>query len=381
MPLKVDYKTIFFSLLGIFFFSCINSTYFYILKPFLLIKGLNGEQLEHLAQTRLLGFIIAAFSLTQLINKLSNKKIIITSSFIVIINIINLIIFNNYTIIEISLVVMNGAAFAYFTAVIMHIIESANDKKYLFLSLIIFFWAGGHIAVSFLKPLLKPNPYTMVICALLYCINILTELLHTNKTPHNLESNSKFSLLIKNIELQLLTGFIVAYVAFDTLWYYEAFALKQELALISSNIIFAYIFKAIFFSIIPMSYILNKANKYFANLLLILILLGCFILLPLYGMNQSWNILLIILVGICLCSIFICNLLILLDKFKAYDLRTAIFSYFSMYAVGVYAGALSSSTPYGLVEGNDFLFSIFAVVGTFVVYYFCYFIKHRLYKH
>ncbi|MFY9589675.1 MFS transporter [Rickettsia endosymbiont of Halotydeus destructor] len=346
----------------------------------MLSKGFNGEQIEHLSQIRLAGLIITAFSLTQLINKLSNKKIILISLFILIISIINLIIFNDYNIIKLNLIVMSGATFAYLATIIMRIIESTANKKYLFLALIIFLWTGGHIIVAFLSPLLKPTNHLMVIGALFYFINILTETLHTNEPSHNLESSSKFSLLIKNIELQLLTGFIMAYVIFETLWYYEAFALKYQLALINSEVILNYIFIAMFFSIIPMSYILNKVNKYFANLLLILTILFCFILLPFYGIQQTWNACLIMIIGICLGAIFICNLLILLDKFKAYDLRTAIFSYFSMCSIGMYAGALSSSSAYGSNDDNNFLFSIFAVVGTFVAYYFWYFIKYRLYR-
>lgn len=75
MTLKNDYKTIFFSLLGIFIFSCINAINFYNFKIFLLInKNLGGEQINHINQTKFIGSIIAGFALTQLINKLSNKK-------------------------------------------------------------------------------------------------------------------------------------------------------------------------------------------------------------------------------------------------------------------------------------------------------------------
>ncbi|MGI4752336.1 MAG: hypothetical protein ACRYE8_01235 [Janthinobacterium lividum] len=51
MTLKNDYKTILFSLLGIFIFSCINATNFYTSKIFLLInKGLGGEEINNITQ-------------------------------------------------------------------------------------------------------------------------------------------------------------------------------------------------------------------------------------------------------------------------------------------------------------------------------------------
>ncbi|AFC69461.1 hypothetical protein A3305_04365 [Rickettsia amblyommatis] len=381
MTLKNDYKTIFFSLLGIFIFSCINAINFYNFKIFLLInKNLGGEQINHINQTKFIGSIIAGFALTQLINKLSNQKIILISLSLLIICTINLILLNNYTLIKINFIVINFGTFSYFTSITLDIIESSKEKKYFFLACIMLLWAGGNLMVDLLNPFIKPTNNTIVICALLYCINILTEFLHYNPTSHKLNLNSKFSSLIKNVELQLLTGFVVAYVTLDILWYYEAFALKKELALINLRLILKYIFLAICFSIIPICYILSKVNKYLANLSLTIILLVCFILLPLHGTNKNLNILYIILIGSCLGSIYICNILILIDKFRDYELRTALFSYFSMCSIGIYAGALSSHVPYGTINGSDFLFSVFAVVGSFVAYHFWYFIKYTLYR-
>ncbi|ADE29767.1 hypothetical protein [Rickettsia prowazekii] len=380
MTLKNDYKTIFFSLFGIFIFSCINAINFYNFKIFLLIKNLGGEQINNINQTKFIGSIIAGFSLIQLINKLSNKRIILISLSLLIICTINLIILNNYTLIKINFILINFGIFSYFTSRTLDIIEISKEKKYLFLACIILLWAGGNLMVDLLNPFIKPTNNTIVICALLYCINILTEFLHYNHTSHKLNLNSKFSSLIKNIELQLLTGFVVSYITLNILWYYEAFALKKQLALINLKLILKYIFLTICFAIIPICYILSKINKYFANLSLNIILLICFILLPIHGTNKNLNILYIILIGNCLGAIFICNILILIDKFQDYELRTALLSYFSMCSIGIYAGALSSHVPYGTIKGSDFLFSVFAVVGSFVTYHFWYFIQYKLYR-
>ncbi|HJD56386.1 MAG TPA: MFS transporter [Rickettsia endosymbiont of Pyrocoelia pectoralis] len=381
MTPKNDYRTIFYSLLGIFIFSCINSVNIYNLKLYLLInKGLSGEEINHISQTKFLGSIISSFALTQVINKFSNKQIILTSLILLIICTINLILLNNYNLLRLNFILINSGIFAYFTATILHIIESAKNKKYLFLASVMLLWACGHLTVSLLSPFIEPTNTIIIICALLYSINILTEFLHYNPTTHTLKINSKFSSLIRNIELQLLTGFVVSYVTLDILWYYEAFALREKLALINLELILTYIFIAIIISIIPISYILNKVNKYFANLLLTLILLTCFILLSFHGTSKTFNIIYISIIGSCLVSIFICNILILIDKFREYELRTALFSYFSMCTIGIYAGALSSYIPFGIVNNNDFLFSIFSVVGSFVVYHLWYFIRYRLYK-
>ncbi|MGX6960575.1 MAG: MFS transporter [Rickettsia endosymbiont of Pentastiridius leporinus] len=381
MTSKNDYKTIFYSLLGIFIFSCINSVNIHNLKFYLLVnKGLNGEEINHISQTKFLGSIISSFALTQVINRFSNKQIILTSLILLIICTINLILLNNYNLLRLNFILINSGIFAYFTATILHIIESTKNKKYLFLASTMLLWACGNLTVGLLNSFIKPTNNIIIICALLYSINILTEFLHYNPTTHNLKINSKFSSLIKNIELQLLTGFVVSYVTLDILWYYEAFALKKELDLINLNLILTYIFIAIIISIIPISYILNKVNKYLANLLLISILLTCFILLSFHGSDKTLNITYISIIGSCLASVFICNILILIAKFREYELRTALFSYFSMCTIGIYAGALSSYIPYGIIDSNDFLFSIFSVVGSFVIYHFWYLIRYRLYK-
>lgn len=381
MTSKNDHRTIFYSLLGIFIFSYINAVNIHNLKLYLLVnKGLSGEAINYISQTKFLGSIISSFVLTQVINKFSNKQIILTSLILLIICTVNLILLSNYNLLRLNFILINSGIFAYFTATILHIIESTKNKKYLFLASVMLLWACGHLTVSLLDSFIKPTSNTIIICALLYSISILTEFLHHNPTIHTLKINSKFSSLIKNIELQLLTGFVVSYVTLDILWYYEAFALKKELALINLNLILKYIFIAIIISIIPISYILNKVNKYLANLLLTLILLTCFILLSFHGSNKTLNIIYVSIIGSCLASIFICNILILIDKFKEYELRTALFSYFSMCTIGIYAGALSSHAPYGSINSNDFLFSIFSVVGSFVIYHFWYLIKYRLYK-
>jgi len=374
------YKTIFSSLFGIFIFSCINAINFYNFKIFLPInKGLSGEQINHINQTKFLGSIIAAFTLTQLINKLSNKVIILISLTLLIFCTINLALLNNYTLIKINFIVINAGIFAYFTSIVLDIIETSGKKKYFFLACVILLWAGGNLMINLMSQSIKPTNNVIIICALLYCINILTEFLHYNPTIHTLKLGSKFSSLIKNVELQILTGFVVSYTTLDIFWYYEAFALKKELALVSLTLILKYIFIGTIFSIIPICYIIDKVNKYLANFLLILILLISIILLAIHGTNKTLNILYLTLIGSCLGSIFICNILILIDKFRGYELRTTLFSYFSMCSIGIYAGALSSAFPYGFTKGNDFLFSIFSVVGSFIVYHLWYLIKYRLY--
>jgi hypothetical protein len=173
---------------------------------------------------------------------------------------------------------------------------------------------------------------------------------------------------------------MVSYITFDILWYYEEFALEKHLPVSKIESITHSTLISIFFLISPVILLLKIINKYLANLILIIILLVSFILLPNYGVTLIGNIYLLSTIGVCLCAIFICNILILSNKFETQDFRTALVIYLTMCAIGAYSGALSSYISYGLSDEQGFLFSTFSVVGTFVLYYSWYFFKRKLYR-
>ncbi|WP_342271785.1 MFS transporter [Candidatus Tisiphia endosymbiont of Parasteatoda lunata] len=372
-------KTVLLLFLSVFLFACITYINAIIMPSFLLSKGLSGEELNHIESIEMLGYIIAGLFLTPLINKISDNKTTIISLVILIIGILNIIMMQDYTLLRINFIVMASAYYTYITITIIKIIESTNNYKYFSLIIFSLLWIAGYFAVNSLTDFLVSAINGLLLCILLYSFIIIT-CLQRESVNKNTTLVSRFSFLIENIELQILTGFMVSYITFDILWYYEEFALEKHLPVSKIESITHSTLISIFFLISPVILLLKIINKYLANLILIIILLVSFILLPNYGVTLIGNIYLLSTIGVCLCAIFICNILILSNKFETQDFRTALVIYLTMCAIGAYSGALSSYISYGLSDEQGFLFSTFSVVGTFVLYYSWYFFKRKLYR-
>lgn len=372
-------KTVLLLFLSVFLFACITYINAIIMPSFLLSKGLSGEELNHIESIEMLGYIITGLFLTPLINKISDNKTTIISLVILIIGILNIIMMQDYTLLRINFIVMASAYYTYITITIIKIIESTNNYKYFSLIIFSLLWIAGYFAVNSLTDFFVSAINGLLLCILLYSFIIIT-CLQRESVNKNTTLVSRFSFLIENIELQILTGFMVSYITFDILWYYEEFALEKHLPVSKIESITYSTLISIFFLISPIILLLKIINKYLANLILIIILLVCFILLPNYGVTLIGNIYLLSTIGVCLCAIFICNILILSNKFETQDFRTALVIYLTMCAIGAYSGALSSYISYGLSDEQGFLFSTFSVVGTFVLYYSWYFFKRKLYR-
>ncbi|WP_341747798.1 MFS transporter [Candidatus Tisiphia endosymbiont of Dascillus cervinus] len=372
-------KTVLLLFLSVFLFACITYINAIIMPSFLLSKGLSGEELNHIESIEMLGYIIAGLFLTPLINKISDNKTTIISLVILIIGILNIIMMQDYTLLRINFIVMASAYYTYITITIIKIIESTNNYKYFSLIIFSLLWIAGYFAVNSLTDFFVSGINGLLLCVLLYSFIIIT-CLQRESVNKNTTLVSRFSFLIENIELQILTGFMVSYITFDILWYYEEFALEKHLPVSKIESITHSTLISIFFLISPVILLLKIINKYLANLILIIILLVSFILLPNYGVTLIGNIYLLSTIGVCLCAIFICNILILSNKFETQDFRTALVIYLTMCAIGAYSGALSSYISYALSDEQGFLFSTFSVVGTFVLYYSWYFFKRKLYR-
>jgi len=372
-------KTVLYSLLGVFFFSCVTYINTHITPPFLLSKGIFSNGADSLELVEMLGYILAGFTLTQLVNIVTNKKIILFSIFILIICTSSLKFIYDYNIFRLNFSIMGIATYSYLTITVLEIIEFSGNKKSLSLAAVFLFWIAGHFTVDYIVEFL-PILMGHFLCITFYILSFIITLLHKEAIIKNKLSTSKFSWLVSNIELQLLTGFMISYVTLVILWYYEAYALKEQLALSAPWLVQHSMLKGIFFLTLPLAWLITKLNKYLANLILIITLLVSFFLLPIYGNDININLYLLYVIGTCLYTIFICNILILADKFETKDFKTASLIYFTICAIGMYAGALSSYISFDIISDQGFLFSVYSVIGTFILYYLWYFFRHRLYQ-
>ncbi|MDR0773866.1 MAG: hypothetical protein LBE72_00805, partial [Rickettsia sp.] len=243
-------KTVLLLFLSVFLFACITYINALIMPSFLLSKGLSGEQLDHIESIEMLGYIIAGLFLTPLINKISDNKTTIISLILLIIGILNLIMIKDYTILKINFIVMASAYYTYITTTIIKIVELTNNYKYFALIIFSLLWIAGQFTVDLLTVFLESAINGLLLCTLLYSFIIITCLQRENINK-NTTLVSRFSFLIENIELQILTGFMVSYITFDILWYYEEFALEKHFPVSKIDTITHYTLISIFFLISP----------------------------------------------------------------------------------------------------------------------------------
>lgn len=365
---------------NIFLFAAVTYISSFMLPELLLNKGISKEQLDNIESVEILGYIIAGLFLTPLINKIDNNKVIVISLIILIIGLINLIMINDYQIIKLNFILISAAYYSYITVIIIKLVESSANHKYLSFIIFSLVWIAGYFFFYYLPDFFESSMNGLLSCILLYSV-MITTCLHKEEISINTKFISRFSFLIENIELQVLTGFMVSYISFEILWYYNAFASLKNLPILDIDLIIHNILISILFLITPIILLFKIINKYLANLILIITLLTSFILLPIYGKSLIGNMTTLCVIGVCLCSIFICNILILSDKFETQDFRSAFTIYSTMSAIGMYSGALSSHISYGSdKDAKDFLLSTFVVVGTFAIYYLWYFFRRKLYK-
>lgn len=372
-------KTAFLLFIGVFLFSCNTYICSYTMPQFLLETGLTAVEENRIQVIEMLGYIIAGLILTPIISKINYNKATIVCQVILTICMTNIITLEGYDVLKFNFIIMSSAYYAYLILTIIKILEVLSDHRYFAVVIFSMSWIAGHFVAHLLESQISSALDSLMLCILFYVTIIVTCLFKENNHKV-LSSVPKFSFLISNIELQVLTGFMITYITFDILWYYEEFALLKHLALSNSGTVLHYMLISIFLTIIPAVLVLRKINKYLANLVLIITLLVSFILIGKYGNNLTANILFLSIISISLSSISICNILILCDKFESEDLRSAITIYFTMSAIGMFAGALSSNSAEDSVDKQNLFFSTFAVVGTFAIYYLWYFIKRKLYR-
>ncbi|XVN42958.1 MAG: hypothetical protein RCG15_01235 [Candidatus Rickettsia vulgarisii] len=343
-------------------------------------KGLSIEEVDKFELTEMLGYIIAGLFLTSTINKINYPIVAITSLTISVVGLLLLLSVNNYAILKINFIVTSVAYYTYITTTIIRILEVSNNK-YISLVILSISWVSGNFIIYFLDIfLIIASQYGLLSCIGLYIIIIITYIKKQDIDLKPQKFISKFSFLVSNIELQLLTGFITTYVTFEILWFYEDFAMLRKFSLSDTWSLIHYILIAIFLFIPLIIYLFSILNKYIISLILVIILFASFALLPNYGTIFLYNILLLSIIGSCLCAVFICNILILSDKFDGEDYRTALALYFTMCAIGMYSGALSADIYCDDYNCQNFLFSTFTVVGTFIIYNLYSLLTQKLYK-
>lgn len=371
-------KRVYWLFFGAFLFACTTVIHARSVSDMLINRGGTRAIVAKFELNEMLGYIIAGLIFTFLINKIAYRQIAIISLILMILGTFTIIMINDYILLQITFLIIGIAYYTYATILIIKILE--DIEKYRALIILSLLCASACFVVCFFLEMFLKIPERALLFGILLYILIIIPCRQQDNFIKNHNFISNFSFLMENIELQILTGFVVTYVTFAVLWYYEGFARLKHFPLANIWTTTHYALLTIFCFMTPMVLIFKIINKYLINLILTIILLGSFILLPTYGSNITWNILLLCIIGLTLGAIFICNILILSDKFVGEDYRTALMIYFTMSALGMYSGALSSYVYYAPPNPKNFLFATFAATTIFILYYSWCFCKRKLYK-
>ncbi len=360
-------------------FSAVTYDMYADVPKFLFSHSFSATEFEQIQITKLVGYIISGFLLSQIIHLFSTRNILISSVAILILSVLSLIFVSEYQYVRLIYIIIAAGNLTYIITALVEFIELSWQKPHIAFIMFFIAWIIGHFISDYTDfPIdqdfaINAISYSLII----YIIILLLLVSKPSIRPPKLQ-NSNFGFLLQNIELQLVSGFTITYLAIDILWYYPVFATTEQLLISNITTTMCYMFKAIIIFIAPMTILFTKLNKYLLNLLLMIVLFLCFLFLSILADTFLYNLIIISLIGLCLCGLFVCDIMILFDKFTLQDFKTSLVLYFSASSIGAYSGVLSSNITYQFIKTNYFLFSAFSVMTSFLLYYIWYFKKHKL---
>jgi len=365
---------------SIFLFAFADENNFYMLPSLLAAEGLSAGEIEYFELLEMLGNISAGFILTQLVNVVRRQILIIFSLIFFIISMISLMLIRERSLLDIYFLVMSISSFSYVVLLFIRIIEYTGSNKNYGLVAFFLLWAAGHFWGEYFKDFfVQQNLNKLVINTSFYCLMLIAAFFDEEPIDDTEFYYSKFAVLLENIELQVVTVFIISYVNMSIFWYYDAFAVVKNLAITNMRVGEDFMWMGIILFLLPVMYLVSKLNKYLLNLLFVLGFLVSFTLLALFEITEINNIILLTAIGLFLCSIFVCNISIISDKFVGNELRTSLSIYFTMAIIGSYCGAFSAHIG-GDISNNKFISSTCLIILFFLLYYLWRFIKLKLYQ-
>jgi hypothetical protein len=376
---KIHPKAIIALFIGIFLFAFVMQNNCYMLPKLLISEGFSEGAIEDIELLELLSCIIVGFILIQLVNIVGNRNIMIFGLVCYIGAMVCLITIKEHDLLKVYFMIMAGGSFCYISLILIKIVEYAEQNKNYSLAIFFLSWSMGYLCAENVTDFFDPSSAAeLFINTFLCCLVTITVFFDEELICNYASHNVKFSILAEHIELQVITGFIVSYITMSLFYYYDAFAVISGMAIAGMGLAKYYMLTGVLIFIMPATWLLSNMNKYLFNLLLVLGFLFSFILLPIYGINELSNIFLLMAMGVCLCSIFVCNISILSDKFEGNEFRASILIYFSMTAIGAYCGAFAAEAG-GDITNKQFIGSICLITVFFLAYYLWRFIKLRLY--
>lgn len=367
---------------GIFIFAFLTKIHAYSLPHFLKDKILAINDLVYIESLEILSYVISSFILIQIINIVSTKEIIIWSVIIFLIAEIVIFLINSKNLLILNLMIREGCSFSFFATNLIRCVILFRKNIISVIGVFSFSWAIGYLCGEKLAEYfdVQQMHYILALCVILLVIMVINVLFFEKSNKKYLIFKISLSSLLRTTELQLLAGFMVSFVNMAIYWNYEDFPLVENITLQMLNEVSRYMVISLVISIIPLCWLISKYNKYTLTLIFCIILFIGFISLSPAVLTIAGHHLILGLLGICLYAIFICNFLILVDKFEREEMRIALMSYLALCSIGSYSGIIATDKTIDNFGNLGFLISICPVIGIFLIYYLYNFIKYRLYS-
>jgi len=367
-------------------YSCCATLNSYLVKNYLLQNSFSFTEIDRIDFYKLFGYIISPLLLLLRSQLFGSKQVLILSLSVYMLSILGAIYVPSYSIMKFySLACAASSTIVAVIILCKLLIDTKIPPKY---SASFFFasWLVGYLCAEIILSLflddnkntslfnwiiLNTIPIIGVFLNILFSKNF--ELKASNRAPN-------FIIIVKNMELETIAGFMIFYVFMVILNGYEVFALTEHLLILSVTNAKYYMIGAILGGIYALPKLQKSTNMYKANIVCLGILLLIFATMPIWGLYYFTSAVLWVFIGILLYVFFIFNILILTEKFDSVDLYYAILIFCLSSAVGFYAGYVTIDATEDTIGENGFLISICFVLLALMVYYMLRFKKDKLSK-
>lgn len=370
------------SIFNILVFTFLLQSALAIANKNLALQGFLSHKMDNLELTQFLVNIIAGFIMIPLAQKCFSHKIILAALAITAINIFLINTTTNYYLAVFYLSLITGSGFVYLAISLTQIITYNEHKHFVliaaFLALLLGYLFADDLALILHKRL-ENKQMSYIILGILIFLLISTFLSKAPSIPSPLFKSS-FPVLMKNIELQIISAFTVTYISSSIYWDYETFIIAHKSTALTSISTQKTMALSLLVSIIPLSIIITKFNKYTLILIFTIALFSGCLLLPKFTTTPLGINIVLSFIGISLFAIFITNILILCQKFMGEELSTSLTAYFWMSTIGTYIGIISTDKFMKELNELGFLLSLHCTLGMFLAYYILQFIKLKLYR-
>lgn len=366
---------------AVFIFSFINHVNFHEIFNFLQIKGFSSGEIDHIEVMQILAAIIGGIILTQVINSYSRKKILIISQTIYFASLICLITIEYRQILLPNLMCIYLCYFVFYAVALMKFMSFF--KKRIIAGLIIYFsiWSFAALFAELFIKFANISSYEIfIILTFMQSLAILNVYFFVDHTRILKSYQPHLAPLLKAIELEVISGFLIAYIIFSIYWDSELFIENSANYFLKIEQIRTFMIVGILLSLYPAKLLIENCNKYKINMYLALGFLVNLAIFSKTGSGKYSSIMVYIANGAILYTLFINNIIILTEKFIEQELDYAITIFLSMSMIGSYIGIIATDNMMETYGNSGFLISLYSIAIFFLLYYLLQFLVRRLYR-